>query len=229
MVFVYYILAKIEERECSKKFGEPYIEYKNKTNMFLPFKVKLFANIQLPKSNRKKAFVLLSVYAIVLLLVLGIANRLEYLSIKSLYSVYTNNSANISVCKMSDEEINNILQILRSEKETNTYFSGFDERIQYINYILPVEWFAAEIPMNGVETGKGHNSPKNYDKNLYKVIITEVIFINNDRISSIELLKNIYARRAIIEIWVDLSKGKVIKILEMPEKLKYEGIPVAVY
>ena len=41
MLFVYYFLARVEERECEEKFGPSYMDYKNKTHMFLPFRAPL--------------------------------------------------------------------------------------------------------------------------------------------------------------------------------------------
>ena len=36
MLFLYYLLAKDEERRMIKRFGESYISYMNRTGMFLP-------------------------------------------------------------------------------------------------------------------------------------------------------------------------------------------------
>jgi protein-S-isoprenylcysteine O-methyltransferase Ste14 len=226
MVFVYYFLAKIEERECTGKFGESYIEYKNKTNMFLPFKVKAFEKIQLPKTNMKKALALISIYILSLLAVLGMVNGLENLSINSLYSVYSNGSVTLAACKLSDKDINRITQLMGSDERTSVYF---EEDSRYIIYILPVEWNSAEIPMNLDASFRGHHSPKNYDTNHYKVIVTKVELRDNNARSTGEVLKNVHTREPIIEVWVNLPKETVTKILEMPEKIKYEGIPVSVW
>jgi hypothetical protein len=37
MVFIYYHLARHEEREMEGRYGEKYLAYKGKTGMFLPF------------------------------------------------------------------------------------------------------------------------------------------------------------------------------------------------
>lgn len=121
------------------------------------------------------------------------------------------------------------MDIVRSDAEVDAILSQSDESTKYINYILPTEWYAAEIPMNGVELRQGHYSPSDFDTNHFKVIITKAITKNN-QISDIKnLLTKLYAREAIAEIWIDLSEQTVIKILDMPEKVRYEGIPVAVY
>jgi protein-S-isoprenylcysteine O-methyltransferase Ste14 len=226
MVFVYYFLAKIEERECLIKFGEPYIEYKNKTNMFLPFKVKVFEKIQLPKSNMKKVPILISIYILSLLAILGMANGLENLSIHSLYSVYSNGNITLAACKLSDKDINRITQLIRSDERTSIYF---EENSRYLNYIVPTEWNSAEIPMNLDDSFDGHYSPKNYDTNQYKVIITKVELKDNNAKSTAEALKNVHTIEPIIEVWINLSKEAVTKISEIPKKIRYEGIPVPVW
>lgn len=227
MIFAYYLLAKLEEKECSEKFGESYIAYKNKTNMFFPFEIKLFSNWHLPKKN--KAVVLLIVYLVSLLFVLGVAKGLHILSINSLYLSYTENSVDIAVCELSEEQINDIMEIVKNDKQVATVLSDVDENSVYLNYILPSEWYAAEIPMNGVEVGKGHLSPGDYDETLFKVIITKVTTENGETVLNPYLLTNVHTREPIAEIRIDLSEGKVIEILDMPENVRYSGIPVAIY
>ena len=63
MLFAYYFLAKAEESECEEKFGQSYIDYKNKTNMFLPFKVPLADKLPgLPKARLKRYPAILGLY-----------------------------------------------------------------------------------------------------------------------------------------------------------------------
>ena len=148
--------------------------------------------------------------------------------INHLYSVYTDNSAVISVCQLSDEKITGIMEIIRSDSNAATIVSDPDETTHYVNYILPAEWFAAEIPMNGVKLRQGHLSPKDYDTNLFKVIITKVTIKCNNIIPTTNFLTNIYKKDPIAEIWINFSEQKVTQILDMPENIRYEGVPVAV-
>lgn len=229
MIFAYYFLAKVEERECSVKFGQSYIDYLSKTNMFLPFNIKPISNLHLPKTKGKKVIAIISTYIATLLIVLGLAKGLQTLSINSLYSIYTDNSIDISVCELSDEKINDIMQIVNTDSQVVAILSSFDESSQYINYILPTEWFAAEIPMNGVEVRQGHYSPKDYDTNHFKVIITKITTKGNHVVPISDLLTNVHSREPIAEIWIDLSKKQVTQVLDMPDNIRYEGVPVAIY
>ena len=228
MVFAYWLLASIEERECEAKFGQPYIDYKNRTNMFLPFRIKLFSKISLPKSGKKKVVAAIATYFVTLFIVLGSAFGLQALSINSLHAVTTENSVNIAVSRMSGERINDVLQIATEDSRVIDILADFDKDTQFLNYILPVEWFAAEIPMNEIGGGRGHHSPRNYDDNLYKIIITRAI-TRNDGVPIDNLLTNVHTREPIIEIWVDLAEQSITQILAMPEYIRYAGIPVAIF
>lgn len=229
MIFAYYFLAQIEERECSEKFGQSYVDYKNSTHMFIPIPKKLFNKRYLFKSKEKKAIRIIITYILSLLIILGLAKGLETLSINSLYSVYTDHSVNISVCKLSNEKITDIIQIVETNHQVAAMLAEDTSNTQYLNYILPTEWFAAEIPMNGVTLRQGHYSPKNYDNNRFKVIITKVTTKNDKIVSPSNLLTNISIREPLLEVWLDLSNHQVTQILDMPDRLRYEGIPVAIY
>jgi len=229
MVFAYYLLAKAEEKECAAKFGQSYIDYKSKTNMFLPFRIPLLSKLRLPESVKSKTAALAATYCVTLLIVLGVANGLQALSINSLHSTYTNNSINISIGEMSEENINAIMHIVNSDSEVIAILAEHDDNAKYINYILPTTWFAAEIPMNGVERGRGHASPRNYDPNYFKVIITRVNLRDSRTGTTSHLLTNVHTLDAIAEVWVDISGQRVTQILDIPEEIKYDGIPVAIF
>ena len=229
MVFAYCLLAKVEERECAAKFGQSYIDYKNRTSMFLPFRLAPFSKLRLPESRKNKALVLIATYCITLFAVLGIASGLQSMSINSLHSTITSNSVNVSISKMAEENINNIMYIVNTDDRVISILAEHDDNAMYINYILPTTWFAAEIPMNGVERGRGHASPRNYDPNYFKVIATRVNLRNNDITLSSNLLTNVHTLEAVVEVWVCLSEQRVIEILDIPEEIKYDGIPVAIF
>jgi len=229
MVFAYYLLAKVEERECAARFGQSYIDYKNKTNRFLPFRIAPFSKIRLPESRKNKVIILAATYFTTLVVILGATRGLQTMSINSLHSTHTDNSVNISISAMSEENIDAIMYIVKSDSEVVSILSKHDDDVRYINYILPTTWFAAEIPMNGVERGRGHASPRNYDPNYFKVIITSVNLRNSDAASVSTLLTNVHTLDAVAEVWVSLSERRVIQILDIPEEIKYEGIPVAIF
>ena len=229
MVFAYYLLAKVEEKECAAKFGQSYIDYKNRTNRFLPFCIAPLSKIRLPESRKNKVLVLVATYFTSLVIILAVASGLQVKSINSLHSTHTDNSVNISISAMSEENINNIISIVSLDDRVASILAEHDDNAVYINYILPTTWFAAEIPMKDVARGRGHASPRNFDPNYFKVIITRVNLRNSENTSTANLLTNVHTLEAAIEVWVDISEQRVTQILNVPEEIKYDGIPVAIF
>jgi protein-S-isoprenylcysteine O-methyltransferase Ste14 len=227
MVFFYYLLAKIEEAECERKFGQSYIDFKNRTAMFLPFRLSFLP--QLPNQKGKRIVLIIFLYLVSVSAILTIAKGLNTKTIDSLYTTYSEHSVNVSLCRLSDEKIDEAVSIALTDEKVVEKLTCCNNTTNFINYILPTEWFAAEIPMNGVQRGRGHKSPADYDPNLYKVILTKADMLDGKAAAGKKILTSVYVREPIAEVWVDLSTHTVIKALDMPEEIMYQGVPVAVY
>lgn len=225
MLFVYYLLAKAEERECENKFGASYLEYKSKTAMFLPLKSVKIPHI-LPKSRTKKAIALSALYLASLATSYFLGSCLYSHSLNSLYANYQENSATIAICPMDSSEISTTMSIIAKDDMAAYYVS--DANAKYLNYILPVSWYAAEVPMNGVKPRSGHASPRDYDKSLLKVIITKATLRTPTAVGQ-EIITQTMSREPVAEIWVDLKQQRVTKISGIPENYQYRNIPVALY
>ena len=50
LMMVYYRLARKEEQDMEKEFGDAYVEYKRRTGMFLPA-LKLAGNVQATRTG----------------------------------------------------------------------------------------------------------------------------------------------------------------------------------
>lgn len=232
MLFVYYLLARAEERECEAKFGQSYIEYKNKTGMFLPFRLgKGFRLPELSRSRVGKAGFMLAVYLLTLTIAIGIALGINRLSLNNLYAIYTKNSANISASRMDTVKLQKVLDIAWQDKAVTAEIdrTGDRNRMKMLNYILPTTWYEAEIPMNSVHGARGHSAPSGYDRNAYKIIFTKAVIRQNRDVDGREILENVAEREPIVEVWVNVAEGKVTRILQMPKHIMYENTPVAVY
>lgn len=228
MIFAYYLLANAEEIECEAQFGQSYIEYKNKTGMFFPVKFSALNKLPfLPKSKAGKAIGLVVLYIFSLLIGITIAKGLNQLSINSLYASYTDNATYISVNQITKTDFQKLIEIALANDEVKDRINPNNNNSQskYLNYVLPQEWYVAEIPMNG---SGGHNYPKNYNPNNYKIVFTRAI-LRDKNATGQAIISNVVKREPLIEVWIDLANKKVTRILEMPEKIRYENIPVAVY
>ena len=232
MLFVYYFLAQAEEQECEAKFGQSYVDYMNKTNRFLPFKMPFADKLPvLPKSKWRKAAALFGIYILVLAISMTVAAGINTLGIDSLYAVYTKDSATVSLSRMEPDKLDKILGITYANEEVLQRLQavGLNENAKSLNYVLPLEWTAAEVPMNNYRYTEGHKSPSDYNKNLYKIIFTKATLLDNSTATGKKILTDTIQRLPLLEVWVDLSQETVVKILEIPEHIKYSNIPVALY
>jgi len=233
MLFAYYFLAKVEESECEEKFGKAYIQYKNKTNMFLPFAIPLGNRLpSLPKSGLKRYLAIMVLYVVISVAAIGLANGLKNWSLNSLYAFYSKDAVYVSVAKVEADTLKQIVDIalitpgvqarLKSDQ------GGADTK--FINYVLPSEWYFSEIPMNPVKGAtRGHYSPTEYNKNLYKIIFTRAELRTDQEPERREIILKAVRRVPVIEISIDMPQKKVVDIKNPPAKIKYENIPVPLY
>lgn len=232
MIFAYYLLARAEERECELKFGQSYIDYKAKTGMFLPFRLPFAEKAPvLPNSKLVRFFSVLALYVMILLAGLGLARGLNNYALNSLYASYSGNSVYVSVSRIDQEKLQNIIEIAEANPEVNTRLNKVrdSQDIKFLNYVLPSEWYVPEIPMNGRNGVVEHTFPSNYNKNLYKIIFTKAELRTNSDVKGKDIILNVVQRIPLAEVWIDAANHKVVKVLEMPAKIMYDYIPVAVY
>ncbi len=173
LVFGYYFLARAEEAECERKFGETYIEYERNTGRFFPKTGKLLC---LTNSERKMSIgkVLLT-YIITLGVFYAAAFGLNQLTLRSLYSTSDASGVTVSLCELDSETMENVITIAKNDENVRSYLLTED-------------------------------APAVSD------ILTKTTGIN-----------------PLVEVWVDVNEGKVIDIKEIPETVKYDGIPEAIY
>ena len=234
MLFGYYLLARAEERECEQKFGRSYIEYQNRTNMFLPFNIPLINRLpRLPQSRFKKFIFLTAIYILTLGVSIFLARSLQSFTLDSLYAYYSKDSAYISQYKMDSETMDQLIVWALSNKEVQTRLnkSKTEPNAKYLNYILPDNSYVSEIPMNESEEVYGNHflrsRPSN--QNLYKIIFTQVELKGNQNAEGKEILLNVVKRTPIMEVWVDVFQAKVMEIKDPPEVIQYENVPVPVF
>lgn len=231
MLFAYYMLARAEEKECELKFGKSYTDYMAKTNMFLPFKLPWIKGIpRLPKSKIMKIFAMLGIYVIALTISMGIAVTINNWTLQNLYGEYTDDSATISINRISSDKLQRIIEIALSDENVKKQIdlSKVSENTKFLNYVLPTEGFIAEVPMTGISTRGRHDSMSDYDGYLYKIIITKADMRAD--VTGRDIIQNVITRNPVVEVWVDLEEGIVTDVYEMSDQDKYYAdIPVAFY
>jgi protein-S-isoprenylcysteine O-methyltransferase Ste14 len=228
MLFGYYWLAKVEERECEDKYGESYRDYKKKTSMFIPLPLSLKNLALLPASGWKRKCAQAILYTMVLAAGITGASIVETYSLDSLYTYSTAGSVTVSVVKMNPVILQTIVETALSDDDVRKRLTGNGEGARYLNYVLPAEWYVSEVPMETKE-GFYHSQPEDYDRNLCKIIFTRVDLRRADYEGATGFLRQVTRRVPVAEVWIDIGRKRVTEVRNPPPAVKYENIPVAIY
>ncbi|NIR49960.1 hypothetical protein GWO43_15790, partial [candidate division KSB1 bacterium] len=232
MLFVYFLLAKKEERECEQQFGERYKAYQAQTSMFLPGRFAFFDKLLgLPKS-RFGRFAAVGLYLLVLTISISAAFALRNYSLSKIAAVSSENSVTISAEYMSEPELQKIVQIVLKDPDVALRMhqaqNGHAE--VYLNYVVPAEWYLPDVPLENIPEGvHGHHQPANYDRSKYKVLFTKAKLVTNQLMQGRDIIENAYGRQPVLLAYVDKAKGEVTAIKTPPEYVKWGDIPTPLF
>ena len=233
MLFVYYFLAKKEEQECVNKFGDDFIKYKNETPMFLPWKFNKFNWIpESLGSGPKRVMFNLSIYILALLISVTLAVLLRNYSLSTISTYATENSVTVSTAKMNKNKIEKILKAAESVPEVKKRLldSGYYNGEKFLNYILPLEWILADIPLEPIPEGThGHIQPENYNRDEFKVLFTVAGFSSGSEYAGMDILKKAVERKPVIVAKINVESGEVIGIDTPPAHVAWGDIPTPLF
>lgn len=103
--FAYFFLARMEERECERKFTD-YDEYCSKTGMFLPPVIEnIFNRFPWPEKKIGKILSVLGLYIVIMLMVFAVARGIHSYSINNLYTYTTQQEVYLSLGQITQDEI----------------------------------------------------------------------------------------------------------------------------
>lgn len=211
MLFAYAWLARVEERECERKFGNQYRVYLVQTGGFVPRKLEWLGKPAL--------------YGVALLAAIGAGTLLRAQTVSSLQALYVDRAAFVAVTDTAPETLDRVVRIVGSDPEIRTRLGV--ENYRYINYVLPSAWYVPEIPMNPPAGVDCHNTPTTYDRERYRVVFTRADLGERHEAMGREIVTSARARSPMLEAEVDLRQGRVVG-LEEPKAAAYQGVPVPV-
>jgi protein-S-isoprenylcysteine O-methyltransferase Ste14 len=233
MIFVYYFLAKYEEGECKRKFGGAYQIYKDRTTMFLPFRLSLWTGRSLlPQRKWLRGLTILMLFGLISVLAVAGANGLKLWSVNSLYGLFSPEQAFISVAKIESETLERLVRIAldHSEVKKRIEGQGRSQNKKFINYIIPAQWYVSEIPMNRVESAVGgHYHPKRYNHDLQRIVFTRAELMPEIEATGRDILLRTVRNQPLLEVVVDLRRNQVVGYKDPPAGRKYDGIPVPLF
>ncbi len=142
MLFLYYLLAKDEERRMTNRFGESYISYMNRTEMFLPrFIEKVLTGSSKPQQRLSVGKAIL-IFAVLLAVVVGSGFILRAYTVHHLPLRQVNRVDVISITK---EDLVTAEQVLPSVLQDPTIASKLQpiensEGHRLLAYFIPVNY-----------------------------------------------------------------------------------------
>lgn len=231
MVFAYYLLARIEEKECEQKFGRSYLDYKEKTGMFLPIRLSRKIKLPLlPSAKGARIVVYLSIYLLAMIGGIGLAKLLENHSRNSLYAYYTENAVYISLTEIEEAKMQNLIQAALGEPLVQTCLAEQGTEGRFLNYIVPSNRYISEIPMNNFEgLSRVNFMYTGTETEVYKIIFTKAILSGDGKANKEEILEWVTSRIPLIEIWLNSADSSIVQVIDPPAKRNYEGIPMPVF
>lgn len=237
MIFIYYFLARAEERECSEKYPETYPLYFKKTGMFFP-KIFNFGNISFPfpRNILLHAMTIVLIYACVVGITVFLAFSLRSYTISKMSTAYGNDYMAVSVSYISPEITRKTIDIMLGDSTVQEQMSKiFKEGDAKIFYVMPLSWILPELGMateliehnNPRASSASHGNPADTATFKKRVCVSLAKLIQETEPSGILN----YMKQQIPKLYIDIDieKGKVTGISATPQKGIYSDIPVPVF
>jgi protein-S-isoprenylcysteine O-methyltransferase Ste14 len=240
MLFVYYLLARSEERECLEKYGESYRNYYNKTGGFLPKlnpRKRHLPRMILPEKGAHRIGGLIIVYLLTLFCTIGLGLFLRSYSLANISSVSWDNAAAISTSLMDKGQIHAIVAIARQDK---TVKRKLDQRIDFdrarqLIYIIPLKWQIPELAMETEPADQSHHgynptshgNPTDFDRNLYKVLFSKAGV--DGSVTGKDIISKARYQKPLLLVKLNRQANRVIGIETPPQQGKYADVPVPIF
>ncbi|UCC71171.1 MAG: isoprenylcysteine carboxylmethyltransferase family protein [Gemmatimonadota bacterium] len=232
MLFLYAFLARWEEEQCCKKFGEAYNSYRDRTGMFLP-RFRSPRTIGLSSPAAMRAPWLLGLYASLVVAAIGLALLVREYSLSRISANFTEDSAVLSPALLTQDELQSAYHVATKDSRVRDKMRGAGAAGKLLVYVIPSEWYLADLPMADLEIEEirrlgGHHVPTDFDRLRYKVLFTSVR-THADDASGRDIVRKAYGLDPILLATVDLAAQQVIGIETPPPHVLWGDIPTPLY
>ncbi|MCI0696890.1 DUF1295 domain-containing protein [candidate division KSB1 bacterium] len=231
MLFIYYFLARKEEKECEEKFGENFRAYVATTPMFIPgnFLTRLPS---LPPAGIRRTVAILSIYIAAIAFAVLAAFAIRNLALSSISTSYSQDTATVATTLMSKEEIDKTLQIALKHPQVRHRLELADlgSGKKFLNYIVPLHWYLADLPLEPRPEGAhGHHQPERTNRNEYKILFTKAKITGGMDAIGVDIIKKAYGREPIIVVKLNNATGEVLGLDTPPEHVMWGDIPTPLF
>lgn len=229
MLFVYTWLARIEEQECERRFGDAYRQFLARTRRFLPFDLPFRLPWFAGRWVRWPAAVRIPLaYVLILAAAMGIAHGAHALTVRSLYAHYATDAAWVSLSPLDEDRIRRLADIALTDEAVQTRLQ-LPAGARQLNYVLREGAYVSEVPMHRPAGARSHRGPAAHDSRSYRIVFTRAILRTDRQVQGPDIVRNTVARVPLVEAHVDLVAERITGVLDPPAEESYAGVPVPIY
>jgi protein-S-isoprenylcysteine O-methyltransferase Ste14 len=228
MLFLYLWLAGWEEERCQEKYGERYRSHHGRTGMFLPRGLVRRIPDVLPKTGGRRLAAMLAIYAVVMGAAVGVAFELRNYSLSMISSLYFQNGAVLSPALLSVDELSSAYQLAAANPAVQQKLQSIEPAAKLIVYVLPLEWYLPDLPVEVLYKLGGHRTPKNFDRRYYKVLFTEAR-THFHELEGKDIVKWSYGRNPLVLVRVNIAAASVTAVETPPAHVVWGDIPTPMF
>ena len=236
MCFVYYFLARTEERECLEKFPS-YRAYYEKTGMFFP-RLKKSSPVPAPSAgSTRQRIAAVVIFCLSLVLTLTAAKVLRHWALSEMYSIQNRTYAAVSLNRMDRAAlVKTASLVMNSERVKNELSALASPEDRLMIYVMPSEWIVPELGMERTvhegENGSNpvgnsnHGNPEDTHPNLKRILISRAILNTPD---SGDIIGSMISQKPLLIVNCDLSAQEISSVTKAPDRGKYGDVPVPLF
>jgi len=222
MLFLYHVLARVEEERCLVQYGDGYREYMARTGRIVPLVVGQDASP--PRPLRAVRLVPLAVAALVAGVGVGVALRAY--SLGQVTSTYTLDTAVLSPAVLTTEELEAAYRTALTDTELGRVLDAMGPEARFVVYVVPHDWFLPDLPLHTEaeirEIGGGHRTG-DFDRSRFKVLFTRARL--HSGATGRQIVTRAFGRDPVLIVSVDTWTRSVIETAQPPDHVIWGDIP----
>jgi len=234
MIFIYYFLARKEEKECEEKYGEKFKQYTQNTAMFLPVKMPFLKKLpSLPPAGYGRKATVFSLYGATVAFTILFALVLRNYSLSTLSVHFSDNMVTVSTAQMEKDKMQRIIDTATGNAEVKNILkeAGYDNGEKFLNYIVPQEWYLSDLPLETRPewANEGHFQPKDYNRDTYKVLFTKAVLSGDGNENGSDIIKKTVMRIPLIVVKLNSKNGEITGLEDPPEHARGVDVPMPLF
>jgi hypothetical protein len=257
MVFIYYHLARHEEREMEGRYGEKYLAYKRKTGMFLPFNLGGRFSFLIGGWGFERGLSPVLMYGLILSITVGFGFLLREYTKGRIPSFYLKgkNTRVVYSFPRKDADMRRIINFALDDERTQSLMekSHLDHGASYIAHIVPshhgmgrliatedeilrrprrIDWENLRFPIRLLVPfigGSHHSEHCRTQKETLRVIFSKLSSPDGEYIPESEAFSINAMRTPLFLVEVDSETGEVLQVVETMPRHFWGDMPMPAF